>query len=244
MVGAVRDARGGSLERVVFAVHGDEAERAFAGRRRARDPAGPRRADSFKGTFSAREVAARDRAGLRAGGPRGDRAARRRRRRGHDGRARPCSAASCAAQRSAIRSAARSRPRSPCWPDGAPAVVEAAQASGLGLVDRGRARCVGGFHLRDRRADRRGRRGRRLAGARGRRRLGHDRRRRGRARGARRGGRQRRGSRCSATCARRSRTRPRVFGPQKGADPATVKRLEQRLDELAAGPRATRAACR
>jgi glycerate 2-kinase len=27
---------------------------------------------------------------------------------------------------------------------------------------------------------------------------------------------------------------PRVFGPQKGADPATVKRLERRLDELAA----------
>jgi glycerate kinase len=27
---------------------------------------------------------------------------------------------------------------------------------------------------------------------------------------------------------------PRVFGPQKGADPATVKRLEQRLDDLAA----------
>ncbi len=27
---------------------------------------------------------------------------------------------------------------------------------------------------------------------------------------------------------------PRVFGPQKGADPALVKRLEQRLDELAA----------
>jgi glycerate 2-kinase len=28
---------------------------------------------------------------------------------------------------------------------------------------------------------------------------------------------------------------PRVFGPQKGADPAMVKRLERRLDELAAG---------
>jgi glycerate kinase len=28
---------------------------------------------------------------------------------------------------------------------------------------------------------------------------------------------------------------PRVFGPQKGADPATVRRLEARLDELAAG---------
>jgi glycerate kinase len=28
---------------------------------------------------------------------------------------------------------------------------------------------------------------------------------------------------------------PRVFGPQKGADPKTVKRLEKRLDELAAG---------
>ena len=28
---------------------------------------------------------------------------------------------------------------------------------------------------------------------------------------------------------------PRVFGPQKGADPALVKRLERRLDELAAG---------
>ena len=27
---------------------------------------------------------------------------------------------------------------------------------------------------------------------------------------------------------------PRVFGPQKGADPAMVERLEQRLDELAA----------
>jgi O-acetyl-ADP-ribose deacetylase (regulator of RNase III) len=30
MVGAVRRHAGGSLERVVFAVHGDEAERAFA----------------------------------------------------------------------------------------------------------------------------------------------------------------------------------------------------------------------
>ena len=31
---------------------------------------------------------------------------------------------------------------------------------------------------------------------------------------------------------------PRVFGPQKGADPATVKRLERRLDDLAErGPR-------
>ena len=28
---------------------------------------------------------------------------------------------------------------------------------------------------------------------------------------------------------------PRVFGPQKGADPATVRRLERRLDELARG---------
>jgi glycerate kinase len=28
---------------------------------------------------------------------------------------------------------------------------------------------------------------------------------------------------------------PRVFGPQKGADPATLRRLEARLDELAAG---------
>ena len=28
---------------------------------------------------------------------------------------------------------------------------------------------------------------------------------------------------------------PRVFGPQKGADPSLVKRLERRLDELAAG---------
>jgi glycerate 2-kinase len=35
---------------------------------------------------------------------------------------------------------------------------------------------------------------------------------------------------------------PRVFGPQKGADPATVERLERRLDELAsAAPRDPRA---
>ena len=40
--------------------------------------------------------------------------------------------------------------------------------------------------------------------------------------------------RWSATCAPRSRTPPRVFAPQKGADPTTVKRLERRLDELAA----------
>ena len=37
---------------------------------------------------------------------------------------------------------------------------------------------------------------------------------------------------------------PRVFGPQKGADAGTVKRLEQRLDELAARRPATLGACR
>ncbi len=37
---------------------------------------------------------------------------------------------------------------------------------------------------------------------------------------------------------------PRVFGPQKGADPEIVKRLERRLDELAASFRATLAASR
>ena len=38
---------------------------------------------------------------------------------------------------------------------------------------------------------------------------------------------------------------PRVFAPQKGADPDTVKRLERRQAELARRPRrATRAACR
>ncbi len=36
---------------------------------------------------------------------------------------------------------------------------------------------------------------------------------------------------------------PRVFGPQKGADAAPVKRLEQRLDELATGRPATLEAC-
>ena len=43
----------------------------------------------------------------------------------------------------------------------------------------------------------------------------------------------------------RSRRRRSVFGPQKGADPALVSRLEQRLDELAETlPTATRAASR
>ena len=59
------------------------------------------------------------------------------------------------------------------------------------------------------------------------------------------GRRARRAGRRSATCARRSSDAPRVFGPQKGADPAMVERLTQRLDELAAQlRRATRAACR
>ena len=36
-----------------------------------------------------------------------------------------------------------------------------------------------------------------------------------------------------------------VFGPQKGADPATVARLAERLDRARRrAPRATRAACR
>ena len=39
-------------------------------------------------------------------------------------------------------------------------------------------------------------------------------------------------SRCSAMCAPRSRRR-RATGPQKGADPQLVRRLEKRLDELA-----------
>ena len=100
---------------------------------------------------------------------------------------------------------------------------------------RGRARRLGGDLLRHRRADRRRRRGRRADGGRRRRRVGDDRRRRRRDRGAAR--RRRRTPReLVLVCDVRTpwEQAPRVFGPQKGADPKTVKRLEQRLDELAA----------
>ena len=91
-------------------------------------------------------------------------------------------------------------------PDGS-AVVETAQASGLGLVaederDAWAASTRGTGELivaaAEAGADARARDGRRL---------GHDRRRRGRARGARGGRRRAPSSRCSATCARPSRRR-------------------------------------
>ena len=53
-----------------------------------------------------------------------------------------------------------------------------------------------------------------------------------------------RGSSCCATCARRSSARRRSFGPQKGADPDMVARLDERLDELAAARCAARPARR
>ena len=118
--------------------------------------------------------------------------------------------------------------------DGGTAIVETATASGLGLVAEERARRLGGLDLRHRRADR----GRRAAGAQvivvavggsattdggagaleaieeagG---LG--------------------GARLVVLCDVRTpfEDAPRVFGPQKGADPDMVRRLEERLDELA-----------
>ena len=66
--------------------------------------------------------------------------------------------------------------------------------------------------------------------------LGHHRRRRGRLRRGRRAGRVRRGGARRGIRRRRrpSRTRPRVFGPQKGATPAQVEALGRRLARVAA----------
>ena len=106
----------GALERIVFAVHGEEAERAFREAAWLSLPGRWSRPDTFKGTFSAREVAAAIARGLRVGRPRGRGAARRRRRRGHDGRARGRARRRAAhAHRVATRSGGRSRRASRCY---------------------------------------------------------------------------------------------------------------------------------
>ena len=125
-------------------------------------------------------------------------------------------------------------------PDGS-AVVEMAQASGLSLVAEAERDAWRGVHPRHRRADRRRRGGGRRARDRDRGRLGHHRRRGGCARGTEGGGplpesRPAELGRCVLLTSRTSafEDAPSVYGPQKGADPAMVERLEQRLDELAA----------
>ena len=129
------------------------------------------------------------------------------------------------------RAAGRGR-ASRCCLTGA-AVVEMAQASGLSLVRRGRAGRVGGIHARHGRADRGGGGGGRLTvivtvggsattdgGA-------------GAVEASREAGVS---PELQVVCDVRVpfEDAPRVFGPQKGADPAMVERLERRLDELAA----------
>ena len=172
--------------------------------------------DSFKGTFSAREVAAAIAARAARGGPRGRGAAGGRRRRGHDRRA------AVDARRARSASVRVSDPLGRPI-DAAFALIDggrtghrrdgAGERAGAGR--RGRARRLGGVHARDRRADRGGRRGGRRARDRDRGRLGDHRRRRRGARGA--GGGRRRRSRwtCSATCARRSRTRRACSGRRR-----------------------------
>ncbi len=158
--------------------------------------------DSFKGSFSAAEVAAAIAAGLRDAGreaielPVAD---------GGEGTMDVLGGELHSARGDAIRSAARSRPRSPCWTTAARRWSRRPRRSGFALVaederdayaasTRGTGELIAAAVAAG--AER---------GARGRGRLGHDGRRRGRGRGAR-GGRAS-SSTCSATFARRGRTR-------------------------------------
>ena len=189
MVGAVRAHRARSLERVVFAVHGDEAERAFSGGRRDRERCPPwsrptaSRAPTRPGRWRRRSPPACARAAWTRWSCRWPTAARAR-----WTRCWPRWRASCARPRSATRSATRCWPRSRCWPMARTAFVECAQASGLGLVPeddrnpiaastRGTGELIVG-RVRGGGPDRGGRRGR----------IGHHRRRRGRRVGPDRGG--------------------------------------------------------
>ena len=206
--------------------------------------------DSFKGTFRAAAGGRGDRPRARA--RRAD-AARpvpgRRRRRGHAGRA-----AAAARRRAARRRRCRTRSAAPCRAgfglveDGGTAIVEMAAGQRARAGRRGRARRLGRVHLRHRRADR-------APPPRpapqvilvARRRLGHDRRRRGRARGDRRRRRPRRRAdrravrRAHAVRGRRRRSSARRRAPT----PTMVARLRERLDAARApASRATRAACR
>ena len=186
MVGAARE-HTGELERIVFAVHGDG--------RGARLPRGALSLpvlvapDSFKGTFSAREVAAAIAAGLRSA----DREARELpvadggegtmevlvTALGGEVRTVTVVRSARPPDRGRLRAAAR---RLGGGGDGAGERPRAGR--------RGRARRLGGLHPRHRRADRGRRGGRRREGDRDGGRVGHHRRRSGRARGPRRGGRE------------------------------------------------------
>ena len=134
MVGAAREHEPRSLERVVFAVHGEAAERAFS----AQTPRSKRPAlvapDSFKGSFSAFEVAAAIASGLRVAGER-----RTSFRSPTVARApwRSCwrrSAGSGGRRECTTRSAGEVEAQFGLLAGGATAIVETAQASGLGRV--------------------------------------------------------------------------------------------------------------
>ena len=117
-------------------------------------------------------------------------------------------------------------------PDGHTAIVETAQACGLGLVPGPRSRPVGSFDPGNGTADRRGGRGRRPARARDRGRLGYERRRRGRLEALEEAGVR---AELDVLCDVRTpfEQAASVFGPQKGADAAMVRRLDRRLKRLA-----------
>ena len=236
MVGAAREHDGG-LERIVFAVHGDEAEQRVPKRPSVKFPAlvAP---DSFKGTFSGAEVAAAVAAGLRDAGreavelPVAD---------GGEGTVEVLVRALGGELRTVTVRDPLGRPVEASFallPDGTTAIVEVAAGERAVAGGRGGARRLRRLHPRHRRADRGRGRGRAPSGcswpwaARPRPTAAP-----ARSRRSTRPGSSRR-SRCSATCARPSRTPRGCSGPQKGADPATVKRLERRLAELAeAAPR-------
>ena len=208
--------------------------------------------DSFKGTFSAPEVAAAIASGLRSAGreahelPVAD---------GGEGtmdvlvsalggevRTATVLGSARAAGRGALR-AATGRERG-----GGDGAGERTLAGA-----RGRARRVGGIHARHGRADRGGRGGGRLTGDRDGGRLGDNRRGRGCGRGIEGGGfgRRPRAPRAPGSCLCTSsetsgsfEDAPRIFGPQKGADPAMVERLERDSTSWPRASRAIRAACR
>ena len=187
------------------------------------------------------------RARAAVGRPRGGGAARGRRRRGHDGRAAgDARRRARAARRSAIRWGGRSRPRfAPARRTGGRAMVEMAQASGLGLVAEDERDAWAASTRGTGRADRRGGGGGRRAGDRDGRRLGHHRRRRRSARGPRGRGRdaRARGRLRRAHAVRGRAARVRAAEGRRPRD--WCERLERRLDELAAQLAArSRAACR